>query len=405
MNNLIGVLFLIPLIFYKGGYKLDTLVKYCNCYFLDSDYNNTVYFQNLDKQTEFFNKYTLFVDEECSYQRKNNNMKVRYSLDELKLINYLVVYNSNGEKFFYFVIDKIYIGEDVTELILQLDVIQTYLFKINFKSCLVEREHIKEYDILTNSEGTETYRINNELSKYINEGLDTGEYFLKNSTDVYDYFNNGCYIFTSSEMLGVSDDERLNIGGSSGGDTPSSSSNFLNGYLNENGLVFLKSKEGFVGSAYQDINGYWTIGYGITQAFQETYYNKLYPTCTEQQASEVMGEVVYNFSSQVKTHLESISKWDGWVNQDKLNALTSFAYQNGVGGLLDSPIWSAIENNNSDEEIANAIKTYGDYTDRRLQESQMFLGVYPSEMKITDHTNGGYVTSNGGKGYIPSEYQ
>ena len=117
-----------------------------------------------------------------------------------------------------------------------------------------------------------------------------------------------------------------------------------------------------------------------------------------------MGKVVYNFSSQVKQNLESIGL-GSWLNQNKLNALTSYAYQNGVGGLLSSSIWQAIKEKKTDDEIYRIWYNLGEYSERRQQEAKMFLGEYPTNMKITDHTNGGYITTNNGHGYIPTEYQ
>lgn len=377
-----------------------TTCQFISISFLDSDYNNSVDFRTFQSQKEFFNKYTLFSSQDFDYQRKNQTtLKVGYTLKELNLINYVILTNDDGTRYFYFVMNKDYISEDVTMLYLKMDLIQTYMLRYSFKTCFVEREHIKT----TNTDNT---FYSQELINFSDEGLETGEYILQHKAEIYDYSKNtGGYVFTSSERLGTSNEPRVNIsddgvntGGSSYGE------NYKNGYLDENGLVFLKSKEGFVGSAYQDINGYWTIGYGVTQAFQEQYYNELYPSCSEVDASTVMGKVVYNFSSQVKQNLESIGL-GSWLNQNKLNALTSYAYQNGVGGLLSSSIWQAIKEKKTDDEIYRIWYNLGEYSERRQQEAKLFLGEYPTNMKITDHTNGGYVTTNNGHGYIPTEYQ
>lgn len=381
-----------------------TICQFVSAPFLDSDYNNTIDFDNTVNQALYFNGLTLFQDDSFDYQRKGQTtLKVGYSLLELKLINYVILINDDGTKYFYFVMNKEYVSEDTTMLFLKMDLMQTYMGQYTFNTCLVEREHIKTY-----YKNGDTIILESDVINSVDEGLETGQYRLTDKNYIYNYVDNGCYIYTSSERLGTSSEPRPNITDDigSGGDNPSgtNSENYKNGYLDEKGLVFLKSKEGFVGSAYQDTNGYWTIGYGITQAFQSSYYDELYPSCTEQQASEVMGKVVYNFSLQVKQNIESIGK-SSWLNQDKLNALTSYAYQNGVGGLLSSEIWNAITSNKSDTEISTIWGSLGTYVERRTQESQIFLGSYPTSMQITDHTNGGYVTANNGKGYIPTNYQ
>lgn len=377
-----------------------TVCQFVSAPFLDADYNNTVDFRTLQSQTEFFNRYTKFINDDFDYQRKSQTiLKVGYSLDSLNLINYVILVNQDGTKYFYFILNKEYISEDVTVLYLKMDLIQTYMLRYHFKSCLVEREHLKTTEL-----NDTIVELNTDIINSVDEGLETGQYRLTGRTLLYNYLDNGCYIYTSSERLGISDEGRINITDNGSGGDSSISSNYQSGYLDEKGLVFLKSKEGFVGSAYQDINGYWTIGYGITQAFQETYYNQLYPSCTEQQASEVMGDVVYNFSSQVKANVDSLNRGN-WLNQDKLNALTSYAYQNGVGGLLSSSIWQAISDGKTDEEVRSIWISLEEYSERRIEEGNIFIGTYPTSMNITDHTNGGYVTTNNGKGYIPTEYQ
>ena len=374
---------------------MDSIYWLINAYELDSNYNHSVDFKSQDSQLNWFRSKTIYVLDDSMYQRKNELQIVLYkSLHQLRNCNYLVVLNDDNTKYFYFIMDKIYNDEGTTTVTLKLDLLQTYLFDLNFADSLIEREHTKRW--VNTSWGKMPY---NEI---IEEGLEVGEYEIKNIYNIYDYSDKGTYIFTSSDMLGVSDDKRPSNNVDSGG---TSSQNFINGYLDEKGLIFLKSKEGFVSTAYQDINGYWTIGYGITQAFQPSYYNKLYPTCTEQMASEVMGEVVYNFSSQVKNALETNGVDSSWLNQNKLNALTSYAYQNGVGGLQSSSIFIAICEGRSDDEIFNIWYNISEYATRRQEEANIFKGVYPSEMKITDHNNSTYVTENEGKGYIPLNYR
>ena len=381
---------------------VDTVIRFLNCYMLDSDYNNTVDFNNKSEQIQWFNQHTKWINEEFDYQRKNNNLKVGYSLDELKLINYLIIDNSNGERFFYFIMDKEYVSDNVTNLILKLDLIQTYLFDIDFKECLVERQHIQE---LNNSTDV-TQRV--KLS--VDEGLDTGEYRLEKTIDIYNYISNGSYIFTSSERLGISDDERINfLDSSEGGDegtggTPNTNENYKNGYLDEMGFWAMKSFEGFKSEPYQDTNGYWTVGYGITQAYQLDYYNQFLENPTEENGAKIMGQVVYNFSSQVKELCDSYLG-ESWLNQNRLNALTSYAYQWGLGGLESSGLFGLISSGANDTEVYNYYKNITEYSERRQQEAEIFLGNYPNEYLITNWSTLTYITDNGGKGYIPKEYQ
>lgn len=393
---------------------MDTQVKFLNCYMLDSDYNHTVHFTNRHNQLLWFNQYVLFENNEFDYQRKNNNIKVGYSLEELKLVNYLIISNDNGEKFFYFIMDKVYINEEVTELILQLDLIQTYQFDLDFKECLVEREHIQEY--YTDSEGN--VKIDYDVFYNIEEGLDTGEYLLYTSNNLYDYKKNGCYVYTSSERLGKSNEERVNIstdnsGGSSDSEG-SSGSNFKLGYMDKNGLKFLKSIEKFSPTPYNIGDGTNTVGYGITEVHQPSYYAQLIPTCTEQKASEIMGEVCYNFSKQIYDNLKAEDYDFNNMTQGLFNAMTSFAYNSGIQGLKIQEIWTMILENKSLQEIAQRWTTTNTmpgsiYEEglikRRELESKMVLdSLNYDSIIIYNAVTSEPIKDNNGYGYIPKGY-
>ena len=161
---------IIPFLFYKGGNNLFTTCQFISISFLDSDYNNSVDFRTFQSQKEFFNKYTLFSSQDFDYQRKNQTtLKVGYTLKELNLINYVILTNDDGTRYFYFVMNKEYVSEDVTILYLKMDLIQTYMLRYSFKTCFVEREHIKT----TNTDNT---FYSEELLNFTDEGLNTGEY-------------------------------------------------------------------------------------------------------------------------------------------------------------------------------------------------------------------------------------
>lgn len=373
-----------------------------NCYEMDSNYNHAPYFTNYISQNAWFNSKKLLTIEENSYQRKNNNVKVPYSLEELKFCNYVIATNQqDNTKYFYFIIDKYYINQNTSELILKLDVLQTYMFDLNFGDCLIEREHCKRWD-------------NGKPIQYTfeDEGLELGEMEIQSITTVYDYSNKGSYIITSSDRLGISSEGRVgkdNIGVEGGG-----GENYKQGYISTKGLVFLKSYEGFSSIPYNIGDGTNTIGYGVTELYQPSYYNKLVPSCTEKQASEVLGELVYvNFSSLVLDSLLSNGLTKDDIKQCEFDALVSYAYNSGVGGLKGTEIFTMYVNKQSKSLIAEKWKTTNIMVGtefeqglraRREVESQMFLGTYNLK-QISNVSQGGYVTDNNGYGYIPTQYQ
>ena len=175
---------------------------------LDVQHNHTFSFGTYDQQITYFLSKTVYSIENANYHRKNNNLKVNYHVDELRFVNYIMVNNDTpvSKWYFYFVTDRIYINEKCTELVLKIDVVQTYLFEYTFKSSLVERQHYNRYT----ADGI-------VVNAYFKQPIDynTGEYIVNYSSKIYDYVNEGSYIITSSEPLGKGANYRNS--GSSGG--------------------------------------------------------------------------------------------------------------------------------------------------------------------------------------------
>ena len=175
---------------------------------LDVQHNHTFSFANKEQQLNYFLSKKVKTIENVNYHRKNNNLKVNYHVDELQFVNYIMVNNDTplNKWYYYFVIDRRYINENCTELILKIDVMQTYLFDYTFKSSLVERQHYNRYT----SDGL-------VVNAYFKQPIDynTGEYIVNYSSTIYDYVNEGSYIITSSEPLGKGANYR-NSGSSNG---------------------------------------------------------------------------------------------------------------------------------------------------------------------------------------------
>ena len=257
---------------------------------LDVHHNHTFSFANMDQQLNYFLSKKVQSIENVNYHRKNNNLKVNYHIDELQFVNYIMINNETplNKWYYYFVIDRTYINEHCTELILKLDVMQTYLFDYTFKSSLVERQHYNRYT----ADGT-------VVNAYFKQPIDynTGEYIVNHSSTIFDYGNEGCYIITSSEPLGKGANYRSSGSSKPGADGPGSggsvspNSNATNN-ITEGLFVFIKAKEGFSSTPYELGDGYLTIGYGVTN--QKAVYNDLAPSCTEEQASKVMYNILLN---------------------------------------------------------------------------------------------------------------
>lgn len=362
----------------------------CNCPDMDINYNNTPYFTRKENQLNWFFKRVVKKVEDGSYHRKNTDLKVNYSLEDLKYCNYAITLNEKESKYyFYFITDRTYINQNVTNLSLRMDLIQTYLFDFKLGTCLIERSHTRR-----KSAGN----IPDLKPYYLEENFASGEYKLKKTETVYDYSNKGGYIITSSDLLGTKN------GGSSGSGSSSASGN-----ISENLLVFLKGYEAFSNEPYDGGDGTLTIGYGITSVYRPIEYNELAPWCSEQQASDVMYRVIRD--SYFKGVWEQIDGVRENPKQNEIDAFVSLAYNAGVGGCTSSPMFQAYIQNKSIDECATYWKTYAinegtiheqGLRNRRSAEYNIFVN-NQYEFKTIYIVGGGYITDNDGKGYIPEE--
>ena len=154
----------------------------CNCKDLDINHNHSLYFENINKQIEYFYNHNIYIIDDCYYHRKDSSIKVEKTYNELEFVNYVVSRNEeNGKYYYYFVYDRVYVSDEVTLLILKLDVIQTYLFDMDLNSIqsLVDRYHCNRF----NGDLPDLGNINHD------ENLEVGEYIVKNITTLFEYNN------------------------------------------------------------------------------------------------------------------------------------------------------------------------------------------------------------------------
>lgn len=85
-----------------------------------------------------------FANNDYTYIRQNSAIRVPYNAERLYNYNYVVYKNANyGDRYFYaFITEVNYINENTTELVIETDVWQTYMFQISWKPALVERCHV-----------------------------------------------------------------------------------------------------------------------------------------------------------------------------------------------------------------------------------------------------------------------
>lgn len=136
---------------------------------LEKDYKHTLYFA--DKTAQYNHFYSLAPEQhkytDFSYQRKEGFIRIPAQFDEVLKYNYVMYQNTAySNKWFYaFITDIKFYNEDRTDIYIETDVIQTYMFECQFKNCFIEREHVNDDTV-----GKHT----------LPEQLETGEYICNN---------------------------------------------------------------------------------------------------------------------------------------------------------------------------------------------------------------------------------
>ena len=100
------------------------------------DNKNQLTFASKGAQTSYFLSLPYLEEEHCTYQRKNNVIRFPDHVDDLLYYNYVMYKNeASSNKWFYaFVKDLEYINDGRTDLHIETDVIQTWLFDYTVKS-------------------------------------------------------------------------------------------------------------------------------------------------------------------------------------------------------------------------------------------------------------------------------
>ena len=132
----------------------------CSGVRLDNRYEHSIYFPNATAQQDYFAGKVVKTFLAYSYLRKSWPLQVEATMEQAKTWSYLYFRNGTGKYYYYFITQVEYKNDNMVELSLELDVLQTYLFDFDMLDCFVERQH------------TET----DELGEYtLDEGLDVGE--------------------------------------------------------------------------------------------------------------------------------------------------------------------------------------------------------------------------------------
>lgn len=170
--------------FNYGVWTPGTEVGLCNIPW-NNDYRDVVRF---DSRTAL----NTYIDDkiaegvtlnELSYVKPNTPIRIPLPYNKVIGYNYLRASNPvqpiEGDRFkryFYFITDVRYIAPNTTEIVIQLDVFQTFIYDVQFGNCYIERGHIGIANV-------NNFFNNGRDYLTVPEGLDIGNEYVINASN------------------------------------------------------------------------------------------------------------------------------------------------------------------------------------------------------------------------------
>ena len=147
----------------------QSIINICSGVRLDNRYDHTIHFGSVSAQRNYFAGKVVKTFPAYSYLRKSWPIQVEATMEQAKTWSYLFFQNGTGKYYYYFITQVEYKNDNMVELTLELDVMQTYMFDYTRLPCFVERQHVSSDGI-----GEHT----------VDEGLDVGELVSNGATNI-----------------------------------------------------------------------------------------------------------------------------------------------------------------------------------------------------------------------------
>ena len=160
----------------------QSIINICSGVRLDNRYEHSIYFASATAQREYFAGKVVKTFSAYSYLRKSWPLQVEATMEQAKTWSYLYFRNGTGKYYYYFINQVEYKNDNMVELSLELDVLQTYLFDFNLLNCFVERQHT-------------TTDVPGEHN--VDEGLDVGE-LVESCAENWSDLNDLCILVLST---------------------------------------------------------------------------------------------------------------------------------------------------------------------------------------------------------------
>lgn len=130
---------------------------------LDNSYTDTIHFKNEAEQLAYFERKALRKFDNLSPVHLEKAVRLPIVADALYGCNYLIIKNANytSKNLFAFITEIEFVNANTCLVHFELDVMQSWYFNMDIKTCYVEREHVSDDSI-----GNHT----------IDEGIPFGDY-------------------------------------------------------------------------------------------------------------------------------------------------------------------------------------------------------------------------------------
>ena len=154
-----------------------------------------LYFTARDKQDQYFTSKIVYAIMDCKYQPRNGTLRIKKYVEELDNVNYGFyrnTYQGKTKTFYFWILARNLISKNTTELTIQIDVIQTWMWEMDFNPCMIESAHVPD----------------DTLGKHtIPEDFELGPYITINRYKTSELIGDICY------FIAVTDPDNGNIGG------------------------------------------------------------------------------------------------------------------------------------------------------------------------------------------------
>ena len=110
---------------------------------LEDDMRNTLYFASASAQQSYFQANIAKTYNNVSYQSETRTFRCPDQIDTVRQYNYIMWQNTAySNKWFYAFIKKMtYVSDGYTDVVFEVDPLQTFMFDITIRPSFVEREH------------------------------------------------------------------------------------------------------------------------------------------------------------------------------------------------------------------------------------------------------------------------